>query len=48
MIIQEELQQEEYLEGDRIDIIEFYKGNIKKVKSTEHKSSDLYIDLTNF
>ena len=37
-----------YLEGDRIDIIEFYKGNIKKVKSTEHKSSDLYIDLTNF
>ena len=36
-----------YLEGDRIDIIEFYKGNIKKVKSTEHKSSDLYIDLTN-
>lgn len=36
------------LEGDRIDIIEFYKGNIKKVKSTEHKSSDLYIDLTNF
>lgn len=27
-----------YLEGDRIDIIEFYKGNIKKVKSTEHKS----------
>ena len=23
-----------YLEGDRIDIIEFYKGNIKKVKST--------------
>ena len=37
-----------YLEGDRIDITEFYKGNIKKVKSTEHKSSDLYIDLTNF
>lgn len=37
-----------YIEGDRIDIIEFYKGNIKKVKSTEHKSSDLYIDLTNF
>ena len=37
-----------YLEGDRIYIIEFYKGNIKKVKSTEHKSSDLYIDLTNF
>ena len=37
-----------YLEGDRIDIIEFYKGNIKKVKSTEHKSSNLYIDLTNF
>ena len=37
-----------YLEGDRIDIIEFYKGNIKKVKSTEHKSSDLYLDLTNF
>lgn len=37
-----------YLEGDRIDIIEFYKGNIKEVKSTEHKSSDLYIDLTNF
>lgn len=37
-----------YLEGDRIDIIEFYKGNIKKIKSTEHKSSDLYIDLTNF
>ena len=37
-----------YLEGDRIDIIEFYKGNIKKVESTEHKSSDLYIDLTNF
>ena len=37
-----------YLEGDRIDIIEFYKGNIKKVKSTEHKSSDLYIDLANF
>lgn len=37
-----------YLEGDRIDIIEFYKGNIKKVKSTEYKSSDLYIDLTNF
>lgn len=37
-----------YLEGGRIDIIEFYKGNIKKVKSTEHKSSDLYIDLTNF
>ena len=37
-----------YLEWDRIDIIEFYKGNIKKVKSTEHKSSDLYIDLTNF
>lgn len=37
-----------YLDGDRIDIIEFYKGNIKKVKSTEHKSSDLYIDLTNF
>ena len=37
-----------YLEGDRIDIIEFYKGNIKKVKSTEHKSSDSYIDLTNF
>lgn len=37
-----------YLEGDRIEIIEFYKGNIKKVKSTEHKSSDLYIDLTNF
>lgn len=37
-----------YLEEDRIDIIEFYKGNIKKVKSTEHKSSDLYIDLTNF
>ena len=37
-----------YLEGDRNDIIEFYKGNIKKVKSTEHKSSDLYIDLTNF
>ena len=37
-----------YLEGDGIDIIEFYKGNIKKVKSTEHKSSDLYIDLTNF
>ena len=37
-----------YLEGYRIDIIEFYKGNIKKVKSTEHKSSDLYIDLTNF
>ena len=37
-----------YLEGDRIDIIEFYKGNIQKVKSTEHKSSDLYIDLTNF
>lgn len=37
-----------YLEGDRIDIIEFYKGNIKKVKSTEHKSSDLYMDLTNF
>ena len=37
-----------YLEGDRIDIIEFYKGNIKKVKSAEHKSSDLYIDLTNF
>ena len=37
-----------YLEGDRIDIIEFYKGNIKKVKSKEHKSSDLYIDLTNF
>ena len=37
-----------YLEGDRIDIIEFYKGNMKKVKSTEHKSSDLYIDLTNF
>ena len=37
-----------YLEGERIDIIEFYKGNIKKVKSTEHKSSDLYIDLTNF
>lgn len=37
-----------YLEGDRIDIIEFYKGNIKKVKSTEHKSGDLYIDLTNF
>lgn len=37
-----------YLEGDRIDIIEFYKGNIKKVKSTEHKSRDLYIDLTNF
>lgn len=37
-----------YLKGDRIDIIEFYKGNIKKVKSTEHKSSDLYIDLTNF
>lgn len=37
-----------YLEGDRIDIIEFYKGNTKKVKSTEHKSSDLYIDLTNF
>ena len=37
-----------YFEGDRIDIIEFYKGNIKKVKSTEHKSSDLYIDLTNF
>ena len=37
-----------YLEGDRIAIIEFYKGNIKKVKSTEHKSSDLYIDLTNF
>ena len=37
-----------YLVGDRIDIIEFYKGNIKKVKSTEHKSSDLYIDLTNF
>lgn len=37
-----------YLEGDRIDIIEFYKGNIKKVKGTEHKSSDLYIDLTNF
>ena len=29
-------------------MIEFYKGNIKKVKSTEHKSSDLYIDLTNF
>ena len=23
-----------YLEGDRIDIIEFYKGNIKKVKRT--------------
>ena len=37
-----------YLEGDRIDIIEFYKGNIKKVKITEHKSSYLYIDLTNF
>ena len=37
-----------YLEGDRIDIIEFYKGNIKKVKSTEHTSCDLYIDLTNF
>ena len=37
-----------YLEGDRIDITEFYKGNIKKVKSIEHKSSDLYIDLTNF
>lgn len=37
-----------YLEGDRIDITEFYKENIKKVKSTEHKSSDLYIDLTNF
>ena len=37
-----------YLEGNRIDIIEFYKGNIKKIKSTEHKSSDLYIDLTNF
>lgn len=37
-----------YLEGDRIDITEFYKGNIKKVKSTEHKSSDLYIDLTDF
>ena len=37
-----------YLEGDRIDIIEFYKGNIKKIKSTEQKSSDLYIDLTNF
>ena len=37
-----------YLEGDRIDIIEFYKGSIKKIKSTEHKSSDLYIDLTNF
>lgn len=37
-----------YLEGDRIDITEFYKGNIKKEKSTEHKSSDLYIDLTNF
>ena len=37
-----------YLEGDRIEITEFYKGNIKKVKSTEHKSSDLYIDLTNF
>lgn len=37
-----------YLEGDRIDIIEFYKGNTKKVKSTEHKSGDLYIDLTNF
>lgn len=37
-----------YLEGDRIDITEFYKGNIKKVKSTEHKNSDLYIDLTNF
>ena len=37
-----------YLEEDRIDIIEFYKGNIKEVKSTEHKSSDLYIDLTNF
>lgn len=37
-----------YLEGDRIDITEFYRGNIKKEKSTEHKSSDLYIDLTNF
>ena len=37
-----------YLEGDRNDIIEFYKGNIKKLKSTQHKSSDLYIDLTNF
>lgn len=35
-----------YLNGDRIDIEEFLKGNIKKVETEEKKIQDEYFDIT--
>lgn len=37
-----------YFSGDRIDINEFYNGNIKKIKSIESEYNNLYVDLTDF
>lgn len=37
-----------YFDGDRIDINEFYNGNIKKIKSITNEYKDLYVDLMDF